>query len=64
MLDHQDQISISTRAARGHVYISSVVSHLLDYDDVDVMDNDIVATAMSAQIKISVALIGTVRKHQ
>ena len=48
--------------ARGPVYGSAVVSYSLTYDATDVMDNDHLAMAMSAQIQISKALIGTVSK--
>ena len=46
----------------GPVYVSSVISYALAYDAADVMDNDNLATALSAQIQISIALIGIVRK--
>ena len=62
MLDHQGQISIPTTAARGPVFVSAVVSYSLAYDATDVMDNDNLATALEAQIQISIVLIGMVRK--
>ena len=62
MLDHQGQISIPTTVARGPVYVSTVVLYSLAYDAADVMDNNNVVTAMSAQIQISIGLIGMVRK--
>ena len=62
MLHHQGQISIPATAARGPACISTVVSYSLAYDAADVMDNDNLATALLAQIQISIVLIGTVRK--
>ena len=62
MLDHQGQISIHVTAARGPVFVSAVISYSLAYDVADVMDNDNFATALQAQIQISIMLIGTVRK--
>ena len=49
-------------AARGPVFVSAVVSYSLAYDATDVMDNDNLATALEAQIQISIVLIGMVRK--
>ena len=62
MLNHQGQISIPSTAARGTVYVSAVIMCSLAYDAADVVDNDNLATALSAQIQISIALIGTVKK--
>ena len=62
MLDHQGQLSIPATAARGPVYVSTVSLYSLAHDAIDVMDNDNLATALSAQIQISVALIGTITK--
>ena len=62
MLDHQGQISIPTTVKRGPVFVSTIVSYSLAYDAADVMDNDNLATALEAQIQISIALIGMVRK--
>ena len=62
MLDHQGQISIPTTVKRGPVFVSTIVSYSLAYDAADVMDNDNFATALEAQIHISIALIGMVRK--
>ena len=62
MLDHQGKISIPTMTARGPVFVSTVVSYSLAYHTADVMDNDNLVTALEAQIQISIALIGTVRK--
>ena len=61
MLDHQGQISIPATAASRPVFVSAVVSYSLAYA-ADVMDNDNLATALEAQIQISIALMGTVRK--
>ena len=55
------QISISAIAARGSVLVGVVVSYSLAYDAADLMDNDNLVTAMSAQIQISITLFGTVR---
>ena len=62
MYDHQCQISISDTGKRGPVYVNTVISYLLSYDAAYVMDNDNLATALSAQVQISIALIDTVRK--
>ena len=62
MLDHQGQISIPTTVARGPVFVSAVVLYSLAYNAADVMDNDNLATALEAQIQISIVLIGTVRE--
>ena len=62
MLVHQGQTCIPATAAKGPVYISTVVSYSLASDAADVMDNDNLATALLAQIQISIVLIGTVRK--
>ena len=62
MLDHQGQISILTTAARGPAYVSKDNSHSLAYYAADVINNDNLATALSAQIQISTALMDIVRK--
>ena len=62
MLDHPGLVSIPTTVARGPIFVSAVVSYLLAYDAADVMDNDNLATALEAQIQISIVLIGMVRK--
>ena len=62
MLDHQGQISIPTTVARGPVYVITVVLYSLAYDAADVMDNNNFVTAMSAQIQISIGLIGMISK--
>ena len=62
MLNHQGQISIPAMVAREPVFVSTVVSYSLAYDATDVMDNNNLASALEAQIQISIALIGMVRK--
>ena len=62
MFDHQGQISIPAKTARGPVFVSAMVSYSLVYDATDVLDNDNLATALETQIQISIALIETVRK--
>ena len=62
MLDHQGQISIPVTVARGPVFVSTVISYSLAYNAADVMDNKNLATALKAQIQMSLVLIGTVRK--
>ena len=47
---------------RGPVFVSGVVLYSLDYDAPDVMDNDNLTFSLEAQIQISIALIGTVKK--
>ena len=64
MLHHQGQISISATAAREPVHVSTVISYSLAYDAIDVMDNDNLATALSAQIQFSRVLIGTIKNRQ
>ena len=53
---------ILAMATKGSVFVSTVVSYSWAYDAADVMDNDNLATALSAQIQISIVLIGPVRK--
>ena len=62
MLDHCSQISILAIASRGSMFVSTVVLYSLAYDATDVMDNDYLATGLSAQIQINIALMGIVRK--
>ena len=62
MLNHLGQISIPATAARGPVYIRTVASYSMAYDAADVMDNDNLVTVLSAQNKISIVLIGMVKK--
>ena len=63
MHDHQGQINIPATAARGPVFVSTVVSYSLAYNADDVMDNDNLVTSLESQIQISIVLIGTVRKQ-
>ena len=58
MLNHQGQISIPATAARGPVHFSKFISYSMAYDATDVMDNDVLATALSTQVQISIVLIG------
>ena len=60
MLNHQ--ISNPATMARGPVYVITVVSYSLAYNAAYIMDNDNLATALSAQIQISIVLIGMGRK--
>ena len=62
MLDHQGQIRIPATAASGPVFVSTVILYSLAYVVADVMDGDILVTTSSVQIKLSMVLIGTVRK--
>ena len=62
--DHQGQISIPAKAARGPVCVNAVVSYSQAYDSTNVLDNDNFATALSDQIHISIVLIDTVRNPQ
>ena len=48
--------------AKGPVFVNTVVSYSLAYDEADVMDNDNFAHALESQIQISITLIGMVRK--
>ena len=47
---------------RGPVFVSAVISYSLVYDAANVIDNDNMAAVLSAQIQVSIALIGTARK--
>ena len=62
MLDHQGTICIPTTKSRGPVFVNTVVSYSLAYDAPDARDNDNLATALSAQIQISIVLINAGRK--
>ena len=62
MLDRWGRISIFATVARGQAYVSTVISYSLAYDATDVMDNDNLGTALSAQIQISIVLIAILRK--
>ena len=44
------------------MFVSTVISYSLTHDAVDVMDDDNLVIALSAQIQIGIALIGMVRK--
>ena len=46
----------------GPVYVSAIFLYLLTYDAANVMDDDNLATALSAQIQGSILPIGTIRK--
>ena len=46
MLNHQGQSSILDTAARGPVYVSTVISYSLTYNADDVMDSDNLVTTM------------------
>ena len=46
----------------GPIYVSTVVSYSLAYYVTDVLDNDNLATALSAKIQIRIVLIGMLRK--
>ena len=62
MLDYQGRISIPATVSRGPVYVSAVILYSLAYNATDVIDNNYLATTFSAQVQISIVLIGTVRK--
>ena len=62
MVDHQGKFIILVLMARVLVFISTVISYSLVYDDTDVMDGDNVATTLEDQIQINTALIEMVRK--
>ena len=62
MSDHQGQITIHTTTERGLASVNAFILHSLAYDAIDVMDNDNLATTVSAQIQVSIVLIGIVRK--
>ena len=62
MLDHQGQIRFTATVATGLVLVSTVISYSWAYNADDVMGNNNLTTALSAQIQISVVLICMVRK--
>ena len=62
ILDHQDFTVLPFTLEMGPAFISAIISYSLMYNAVDVMGDDNVATALSAQIQISIALIGSVEK--
>ena len=45
------------------MFVIAVISYSLVYDAIDGMDNDNLAIALSTQIQVRIALIGTVRKQ-
>ena len=47
--------------ARGLVLVNTIIFDSLAHD-IDVMGNDNLVTAISAQVQVGIALIGTVRK--
>ena len=58
MPDHQRQIEVPAMMARGLVFFITIISYSWAYDAIDVMDDDNLVTALTAQIQISIALIG------
>ena len=62
MPDHQKQIIIPAIMESRPMFMSSVILHSLVYDAINVTDNDNFATALTAKIQISFALIGRVKK--
>ena len=63
MSDHQGQIKFLAIVIKGPVFISMGVLYSLAYDAIDVMNDDNIATVLSAQIQVILVLIGTVRKY-
>ena len=61
MADHQKQIIVPVKGARGLVFISTVILYSLSHDAIGVMDDENFATGLTAQVQISIALMGTVR---
>ena len=57
MLDHQGQISNTAKAAREPICASTVILYSLAYDAIDVLEDDNLAPALSAQIQVNIALI-------
>ena len=64
MPDHQGQIILFATAARGPVFFSTVFLHSPAYDSTDVIDDDNLETALSAQIEVTVALLAQSENHQ
>ena len=62
LVNHGGQISIPATAWRGPVYVNAVISYSLAYDATIIIDNDYLVTSLSVHSKISIELIGTVRK--
>ena len=46
------------------MFVITVILYLMAYDAFDVTDDDHLATALSAQIQVSVGLIGMIKNHQ
>ena len=49
-LVHQSQIILLATAARGLMFVKTVLIYSLAYDAIDVMNDDNLATALSSQI--------------
>ena len=62
MKDHQGQATIPATLARGLVFVRTIISYSLSYDAFDITDDDNLATALVAQIQVSIVLVGIVRK--
>ena len=54
MIHHQGQISIPAPVIRGPVFVGTVISYSLAYNDADVIDNDSIAADRETQIQIRV----------
>ena len=48
--------------AKEPVYVSTIIMYSLAHDATDVMDNNNLATALIAQIQISITQVGRIRK--
>ena len=62
LLDLLGWISIPATVVIGPVFVNVVILYSLAYDAADVMDDDNLATTLSAQIQVSIVLIGMVKK--
>ena len=62
MSDHPGQIISPDTAARGPVFVRAIILYSLAYDSIDVMSDNNLATSLSAQIQVHIALTDTVRK--
>ena len=60
--DYEGQIIVSATATRALVFVSVVMLYLLVYDAIDIMNDDNLATLLSTQIQVRIALISMVRK--
>ena len=62
MANHQGEIIPPVTMAMGPVFVSVIILYSFACDAIDVMDDDNLVTSLTAQIQVSILLIGIVRK--